>query len=53
MTMAAAVLAKRRAIAAHASQLGQVITDDPAGACFSEQFLANFTQPHEVFLDTA
>lgn len=43
--------AKRRAIVAHASQFGQVITDDPAGACFSQGFVANFTQPYEVFLD--
>lgn len=43
--------AKRHAIASHASQLGRVITDDPSGACLSEDFLANFTQPFETFLE--
>ena len=43
--------AKRRGIAAHASQLGRVITDDPAGAILPERLLANCTQPYEVFLD--
>jgi LmbE family N-acetylglucosaminyl deacetylase len=42
--------AKRRAIAAHASQHGRVIPDDPAGFTLPPQFLALFDRPHEVFL---
>lgn len=42
--------AKRRAIAAHASQHGRVVPDDPAGFTLPEQFLALFDRPHEVFL---
>src|SRR5437762_1448664 len=41
--------AKRRAIAAHASQLGESITDDPAGAVLPARLLADCTQPYEVF----
>jgi LmbE family N-acetylglucosaminyl deacetylase len=43
--------AKRRAIAAHASQLGEAITDDLAGAVLPERLLVNCTQPYEVFLE--
>lgn len=42
--------AKRAAIAAHASQHGKVITDDPGGFTISPEFLALFDGPFEVFL---
>ncbi|HTZ69191.1 MAG TPA: PIG-L deacetylase family protein [Acetobacteraceae bacterium] len=42
--------AKRAAIAAHRSQYGQVITDDPAGFTLPRELLAACTQPYEVFL---
>jgi LmbE family N-acetylglucosaminyl deacetylase len=43
--------AKRRAIAAHASQHGKVVTDDPSGFTLPPGFLAVFDAPYEVFLD--
>jgi LmbE family N-acetylglucosaminyl deacetylase len=43
--------AKRRAIAAHASQHGNVVTDDPSGFTLPPGFLAVFDAPYEVFLD--
>jgi LmbE family N-acetylglucosaminyl deacetylase len=43
--------AKRRAIAAHASQHGGVITDDPSGFQLPRHLLAVFDEPFEVFLD--
>ena len=43
--------AKRRAIAAHASQHGGLITDDPDGFCLPNELLAIFDQPYEVFLN--
>jgi LmbE family N-acetylglucosaminyl deacetylase len=43
--------AKRRAIAAHASQHGGVITDDPTGFQLPRHLLAVFDEPFEVFLD--
>ncbi len=42
--------AKRRAIACHRSQLGQVITDDPSGFTLESQFVGLFTERYEVFL---
>ena len=42
---------KRRAIAAHRSQLGEVIVDDPAGFELPRAFLALFDQPFEILLD--
>lgn len=42
---------KRRAISAHASQMGGLITDDPYGACLPDSLLANFLEPFEVFLE--
>ena len=42
--------AKRRAIECHRSQLGQVITDDPAGFVLEAQFVALFTGAYETFL---
>jgi LmbE family N-acetylglucosaminyl deacetylase len=43
--------AKRRAIAAHASQHGGLITDDPTGFQLPHHLLAVFDEPYEVFLD--
>jgi LmbE family N-acetylglucosaminyl deacetylase len=42
--------AKRRAIAAHASQHGHVIRDDPGGFTLPGEFLSVFDAPHEVYL---
>lgn len=42
--------AKRRAIACHRSQLGQVITDDPDGFVMEQRFVDFFTGPFETFL---
>jgi LmbE family N-acetylglucosaminyl deacetylase len=43
--------AKRRAIAAHESQHGALITDDPTGFQLPRHLLAAFDEPFEVFLD--
>ena len=43
--------AKRRAIACHRSQLTDLIHDDPTGFRMSPEFLANFDQPFEVFIE--
>ncbi len=43
--------AKRLAIAAHASQHGRVITDDPGGFQLPADLLSIFDTPYEVFLD--
>lgn len=43
--------AKRRAIAAHVSQHGGLITDDPDGFRLSEELLSIFYEPYEVYLD--
>lgn len=45
--------AKRAAIAAHASQHGRVITDDPRAPGLPAAFLAKFDLPYEVFLTTS
>jgi len=42
--------AKRRAIGAHRSQLGRIITDDPTGFQLPPELLAVFDQPYETFL---
>ncbi len=42
--------AKRRAIACHCSQLGQVITDDPSGFTMEPPFVALFSGQYETFL---
>jgi LmbE family N-acetylglucosaminyl deacetylase len=42
--------AKRRAIAAHATQHGGLITDDPYGFVLPQSLLAIFDAPFEVFL---
>jgi LmbE family N-acetylglucosaminyl deacetylase len=45
--------AKRRAIAAHASQLGGVVTDDPEGFVLARDFLALFDRPFEYLVRQA
>jgi hypothetical protein len=42
--------AKRRAIAAHASQHGRVVHDDPTGFRLPASLLAALTGPYEVYL---
>ena len=42
--------AKRRAIAAHQSQYGDLITDDPTGFRLPDALLSAFRQPFEVLL---
>ncbi len=41
---------KAKAIAAHASQFGRVIRDDPCGFILNVTFLQHFEQPFEVFV---
>lgn len=48
--VAAHLAAKRRAIAAHRSQHGQVVTDDPAGFVLPASFLAIFEEPWETLV---
>jgi LmbE family N-acetylglucosaminyl deacetylase len=48
--IAAFLPAKRAAIAAHASQHGEVVRDDPEGFRLPQEFLALFDRPFEVFL---
>ncbi len=43
--------AKRRAIAAHASQHGGLITDDPGGFQIPSDLLSIFDEPFEVYLE--
>lgn len=43
--------AKRRAIQCHRSQVSGLIRDDPTGFRATPEFLANFDQPFEFFLD--
>ncbi len=52
LDIAAYLPAKRRAIAAHASQYGNLIDDDPTGFRLPPELLAVFDRPYEVFLDT-
>ena len=42
---------KNKAIAAHRSQLGEVITDDPDGFVLPRALLRHFEVPYEVFLE--
>jgi LmbE family N-acetylglucosaminyl deacetylase len=42
--------AKRRAIAAHASQFGRRVTDDPTGFVLPETLLQVLVKPWETFL---
>lgn len=44
---------KRCAVAAHRSQLGQVVTDDPTGFTLSAATLRRFDRPEEIFLEAA
>lgn len=50
LDISAQVAAKRRAIACHRSQLGQVITDDPGGFTMAPGFVDLFTSPVETFV---
>ena len=43
---------KRRAIAAHRSQVTTLIDDDPGGFLFSQIDLAHFDRPYEFFLES-
>ena len=43
---------KRRAIAAHRSQVTALIDDDPGGFLFSQIDLANFDRPYEFFFES-
>ena len=52
LDISAHLAAKRRAIAAHASQHGGLIADDPAGFQLPPGLLSVFERPYEVFLDT-
>jgi LmbE family N-acetylglucosaminyl deacetylase len=49
LDIAAFLPAKRRAIAAHATQLGKVIQDSPQGFRLPPALLAIFARPYEVF----
>ena len=51
LNIAAHLPLKRRAIAAHASQYGDLITDSPTGFRLPQALLAVFDRPFEVFLD--
>jgi len=42
---------KERAIAQHASQLGEVIKDDPKGFTLSDEMLMHFSYPEELFFE--
>lgn len=44
---------KERAIAAHASQLGRVVTDDPDGFVMPPEFVDLFRDGDEIFLEAA
>jgi LmbE family N-acetylglucosaminyl deacetylase len=46
------VPAKRRAIRAHRSQYGGLITDDPAGFQLPPNMLSVFDRPFEFFLSS-
>jgi LmbE family N-acetylglucosaminyl deacetylase len=50
LDIAAFLPAKRRAIAAHATQHGEVVVDSPQGFCLPPALLAIFARPYELFL---
>jgi len=50
LDISAQLALKRRAISAHASQYGRVITDSPGGFSLPENLLAIAARPYEVFL---
>ena len=52
LDIAAFLPAKRRAIAAHATQYGEVIRDSPQGFRLPPALLAIFARPYEVFFRT-
>ncbi|OGX87798.1 PIG-L deacetylase family protein [Hymenobacter glacialis] len=52
LDIGAVVVQKQRAITAHRSQVAPgVFTDDPAGFLLSEEMLAHFSGPYEVFFE--
>lgn len=51
LNIAAHLPAKRRAIAAHASQVTDLISDDPAGFRLPPEALALADHPFELYLD--
>ena len=51
LDVAAELPVKRRAIAAHRSQHGGLITDDPTGFTLPRSFLALFDRRHEILLE--
>ena len=51
LDIGAVLPAKRSAIAAHRSQTGGVIHDDPGGFTLAPEMLAHFDRPWEVFLE--
>lgn len=51
LELGASAAVKRRALLAHASQLGQVIDDDPDGFRLDAATLERMMRPFEVFLD--
>ena len=53
LDIAADLARKREALACHASQLGQVIHDDPEGFSLTAADLALFMQPYETFIAVA
>ena len=52
LDVSAHAAAKRRAIACHRSQLGQVIEDDPEGFTMQARFVALFTGEYETFVES-
>ncbi len=51
LDISAHLAAKRRAVAAHRSQVGELIEDDPAGFRLDAAMLARFARPFEIYLD--
>jgi hypothetical protein len=47
--VAAALPRKRAAISAHLSQIGNLITDDPAGFRLTPQTIERLTRPDEIY----
>jgi LmbE family N-acetylglucosaminyl deacetylase len=50
--MGSQLATKRRAIAEHQSQLGNVIHDDPSGFVLTPDLLAHFELPFEIFFES-
>ena len=52
LDIAAVFAQKQAAIAAHRSQLGQLIDDDPSGFCLLPHVLEHFAHPWEIYLES-